>query len=122
MTGQHAVQKFGGAEFAAIGRIWKNPETVAITASESTSPSVDARTFAGGSVQIPVGSSITTLTFYADHDRAGVFGTLYDADGTAISLTVAAGRTYELPATIFNVPYFKMVGNTTGNVSVFLKG
>ena len=122
MSGQHALQKFGDMALSAIGRCWKSPQSVTLTTAETTSPSIDARPFAGGSVQIPVGSSITTLTFYADHDRAGVFGALYDNEGIAVTLTVAAGRCHELPTSIFAVPYFKMVANAGGDVTVFLKG
>lgn len=122
MAGQHAVRRFGDFVLSAIGRCWKEPQSIDITAAESTSVAIDIRTFAGGSIQIPVGSSITTITFYADHDAAGVFGAMYDNEGYALALTVAAGRTYELPSAIFSVPYFKMVGNTTGTITVFLKG
>jgi hypothetical protein len=88
----------------------------------ATSDELDVRNFAGGSVHVPNGSTITTLTLYSLHVEGGTCVPLYDADHVAVILTVAADQVCELPAAVFAVPFLKFVGNAAGNVSVFLKG
>ena len=95
---------------------------VAVATTVGNSDELDVRNYAGGSVHVPNGSTITTLTFYALHAAGGTCVALYDADHVAVTLTVAANQVVELPASVFAIPFMKLVGNAAGNVSLFLKG
>jgi hypothetical protein len=96
--------------------------TVAVNTVLANAAVVEFNKHAGGSVSVPAASSLTTLTFYACHTRTGTFVPLYDANNVAVTLTVAASRVVALPDALFGVPYFKMVGNANGTVTIFKKG
>jgi len=112
------LKRHGAMNLVSIDRVWKDAETVSLTTSETTTPVIDKRGFAGGSVQVPAGSSITTLTFYGDHDGSDTFGALYDNLGAAVTLTVAASRVTQLPDALFGVPYIKIVADAEGDVTI----
>ena len=84
-------------------------------------PEIDMRDFAGGSIQLPTGSSITTLTYYGCHTKGGTHVALLDADGVAVTQTVAAVRIVDLPAAIFGLPFLKILTNADGAVTVCRK-
>lgn len=96
--------------------------SVDVGATEEASEEVSFVQYAGGSVSIPADSTITSLTYYACHTFGGTHLELKDQDGEDVKQTVEAGHVYALPDAVFGVPYFKMVGDHAGTVSVFLKG
>ena len=94
--------------------------SIAVTASSTTSATIDSSTSSGGLVVIPTGSGLTSFTWYASADGV-TFVAAYDETGVAITQTVAAARAYEIPASLFGARYLRIVGNTTGTVAVSLK-
>jgi hypothetical protein len=94
---------------------YANSLTVAITDSAATTDEVEYGELYYAMVFVPSGSSITSLTFSASHERGGTYCAAYSGS-TAVSLTVAAGRCYVLPATLAGARFIKMVGNTSGTV------
>ncbi|MDX1961835.1 MAG: hypothetical protein SFX18_01700 [Pirellulales bacterium] len=93
---------------------------VSATLAECTE--LDLREAAAGSVLIPSGSGLTTLTPYAAREPGGTYLPLYDAQGLAAAWTVAAGQCHPLPEAVAAVGALRLVGNTTGSVEVVLKG
>lgn len=94
--------------------------TAAITAAVGTTADISYGGYSGGTIHIPTGSGLTSLTF---HSRTGGNNyALYDSTGSAVTLTVAADRSYPIPAACFGCELLRIVGNTTGNIIVTLKG
>ena len=118
-----------GFAFRELGRC-------ALTTVLATTPEFGFEEFVGGMVYIPVGSPITLLTFYASpyqKSSASMANTvadtptpvdyaIYTSGGVAVTLTVAAGQCYNLPADIFGAGRIKMIPNAAGSVEVSLKG
>lgn len=98
--------------------------TILLTNSLSTTPEISISRFAAGTIYIPAESSITTLTFYAaftTQSPGGVYMPAYDNTGTAITMTVAAGGAYQMPAGIFGAGQIKIVANEAGGIEMSLK-
>lgn len=95
---------------------------VALTDSIETTETVDFRSAAGGLIAIPAESSITQLTYYASVYPGVAPLPLYDAAGTAVVQTVAAGGTYVLPEACFGAAVLAIVADAAGTVAVSLKG
>lgn len=114
-----AFDFLGSLMGVAIGRGSRGPEIIACTTSEVTTPVIEKRSFGSGSIRIPAGSPITSITFYGDHVSSGVFGAAKNEEQTALVIAVAAGEIHPLPLTLLGVPFYKMVTNAAGNVTVF---
>jgi hypothetical protein len=120
--------------FSTLGQV----ALTSLTNSLTTTPEIPMQEFAGGSIAIPSGSPITTLTFYgairpsSDPDPtilsgntlAPVFYPMHTNDSldTAITLTVSAGNIYALPANIFALGAIKITVNSAGQVELCFKG
>lgn len=74
-----------------------------------------------GAVLVPAGSPITTLTFHGVSADGTTFAAT-TAAAAAVTLTVAAAKSYALPADIAAYRAFKMVSNADGDVTLQLKG
>lgn len=96
--------------------------SVDVGTSEATSEEVSFVQYAGGTVKVPSDSIITLLTYYAEHTAGGTHLPLCDQDGEAVTTEVEAGKVYSLPDALFGAPYFKIVGDHAGTVSIFKKG
>lgn len=106
-----------------IARAFDDTETsVTVDTNVADAEVVNNLRYAGGSVIVPAASSITSLTFYICHTPGGTYVPYSDQDGVAVVLTVAASNGYALPDALFGAPFFKMVGNADGVVSIFRKG
>lgn len=68
--------------------------------------------YAGGGYALPSTFDGTTLSFTVASASGGTFQALYDQYGNVVSLTVAASRSYALPAELFAWPFFKFVAGT----------
>ena len=73
--------------------------------------------YAGGIFSIPTGSSITTLTFYVSDKSDGTYQALYSSAGAAVSVTVAADKSYVQDVSLNVAPYVKIVANAAGTVN-----
>lgn len=96
--------------------------TYELTGDEATSPAIPFHDRASGAVRIPAGSPITQITWYAS--LGGDYSPAYDADGVAVTQTVAADRVYPIPEALFGAHDLKAVvtGGTAGSVAISLKG
>lgn len=86
----------------------------AVANGATTGSSVDQRPFALAGVQLPAALTSTTLKFQVSADRdkeeaARTYQDLYDETNTLVSITVAQGRSYALPAALAPWPFFKPV-------------
>lgn len=107
-----------------IQRQTRRQADAAITASASTTAEVDITDATSGTVFVPSGSSLTTLTFHVAPVLGGTYLAAYDDAATpaALALTnLGASKAYAIPAKVFGAAAFKMVGNTTGTVDISLK-
>jgi hypothetical protein len=95
--------------------------TIALTNDAATTARVDLSRAAGGRIYVPIGSGITSLTFYDAPHVGGTMVASQDELGSAIVLTVAAAKSYPLPDCLFGASEIAMVANASGNVDVALK-
>ena len=103
----------------------QSPEVSGQTLALKTDDTTPAIPFParGGTIFIPSGSSITTLTYYAAEKLGGTFLPLYESDGsTAVTQTVEAGKAYDMPAAIFGCLVIKIRVNSNGSAFVTMKG
>lgn len=77
--------------------------------------------FPMGSVHVPTGSSITSITFYGTNVAGVAAVPGYDQDHVAITLTVAADQIVELPSAIACFKYIVLVTNASGTLYVHLE-
>lgn len=87
----------------------------------ASSTEIDITSYSSGSVFVPSGSSLTTLTWYAAEKCGGTYHAAYDSAGSAVTQTVAADRAYPIPAALFGASAIKAIGNAAGTVIVSLK-
>lgn len=78
----------------------------------TVSSQVDQTTNAVGGFSIPAAFTGTAVTFQVSEADGGTFQALYDETGTAVSVPVAAGRSYSAPAALAAWPYFKIVSGS----------
>lgn len=98
-------------------------KSYSLTTSEGTSPAIKFQS-RGGQIQIPSGSSITSLTWYTSEKSDGTFLPAYIEDGSeAVAQSgLLAGRSYPIPAALFGAPWIKAVANAAGAVIICDKG
>lgn len=97
-------------------------EGVHIDTVLADSDSIEYRSWAGGMVYVPAGSSLTLLTWCTSTAEDGTFLPATDGAGNAITSTVAAGMACLIPAALFGALWIKATGNADGTISVSLKG
>jgi hypothetical protein len=92
--------------------------TVTVDQTLADSASIDYRRYSGGRFTIPNGSTITTLTWHsADEDVDASFIAAYTEANAAITQTVAADRTYPIPASLASAAYIRATGNADGTIT-----
>lgn len=75
----------------------------------------------GGRFSVPSGSSLTTITWHTSSAADGTFVPAYDENGSAVTQTVAASRSYPLPVTLNAAAFLKAVGNADGTITLTRK-
>lgn len=93
----------------------------ALTTSAATTPEISIAIFGSGQIHIPTGSTITTLTYHTAPNSGGTYLPAQDASGSAVTQTVAATKSYPIPAVLFGAAQIRIVANAAGNVSISLK-
>lgn len=106
-------------EMARQCEVLKNKQLDTLPAS---TVEIDYSNAAGGSIYIPAGSPITTLTYQVSPVPGGTYVPLYDGAGAAVTRTVAAGRCYPIPVECYGCGQIKIVVNAAGPVDITLKG
>ncbi len=105
-----------------VTRVPSTVKSVAVDTVVADSEEVSVGDCTGVAIFVPAGSSITSVAFYGAVEAGGTYLPLYDTTNTAVTLTVAAGRAYQAPFSVFPLRYMKLVGNADGNVDLTLKG
>lgn len=100
----------------------KDQQSVAVTDDIATTPEIPFGEFAGGSVHVPDGSGITTLTWHSAPNPGGTYEPAYDSAGDAVAQTVAQNQAHPIPVALYGAGAIKAVGNTSGTIEVSLKG
>jgi hypothetical protein len=95
--------------------------TYSLVTTSADTPAIPFGDSAGGIIQLPAGSSITSLTFYASSTESGTYAQLYDSSNNAVSRTVAAERAYALPDECFAARWLKIVVNVNGTATLTFK-
>lgn len=95
--------------------------TASLTTEIGTTEEIMIGNHATGTVGIPTGSPITTLTYWVSHDGV-TYIPLYAVDNAAaVTQTVAQTRAYPIRSEAFGARFLKLVANTAGDVYVSLK-
>ena len=96
-----------------------NPVAEAVTVATSVASSGERKQerFAGGIIEVPTGSSITSLTFHHSTSEGGTYLPLYDEYGVAVTMSVTAGRAYVQPSALNVCSHLKAVGNAEGTIN-----
>ncbi len=102
----------GTTSGVAITRAGKVTDLV-VPVNGTTTPEFDARGYAGFGLVIPSVFDGTALTFQVATTSGGNYQALYDIFNVAVGMTVAASRSYDLPAELYSWPYWKIVTTTT---------
>ena len=83
-------------------------------------PEIPIGEYASGQINIPAASSITSLTYYASPTSGGTYLAAQDGSGALVQ-TVAASKSYQMPAAIFGAGNIKILTNADGAVTMTLK-
>ncbi len=85
--------------------------SLVIATGQTASAVYDAQGFAIFGIVIPTLFTGTSISFTVCDTRAGTYQVLYDNIGTAVALTVAAGRSLDLPTALAAWPFWRVVSN-----------
>lgn len=96
-----------------------NPVNLAVTDDLATTQALRMSDQTSGTVRVPTGSSLTTLTWYISETEDGTYAVFDDA-GTSGAQTVEGGKAYSLPAALASVAWAKAVGNVAETVHLNL--
>lgn len=102
----------------------RQSEVLALTLDSvlADTPIIDFSTSSSGQIIIPSGSSITTLTYNTGYDSTVTFVPLNTSAGVAVTQTVSAGKSYDLPASVIGSRLIKITVNADGAVVFITKG
>jgi hypothetical protein len=87
-------------------------QTLTIANGETTSGAVVAGGYAAYGLQLPAAFTGTALTFTVSADGGATYQTLYDINNVAVAMTVAQGRSYDLPPELGPWPSWKIVSGS----------
>lgn len=104
-----------------IGHGW-DLDIAANTAVDTTAR-IKREGFAFGSVQVPTGSSITSITWYGTNRVAQVGGATKDDTATAVSAqtSLSAGDIVQIPSAIIGCKYILPVTDAAGTLYVHME-
>ena len=96
--------------------------SIAVGTAVASSEPIGYGLYSSGSVYVPAGSSLTTLTWHACETKDGTYLAAEDAASTAVTQTVAASQTHPIPVALLGARFIKATGNAAGTIGVTLKG
>jgi hypothetical protein len=94
--------------------------SVTVGTAAASSTAFGYKEFSGGEVLVPVGSSITVLTWYGSDDGVTYYA-LVDGFGVAIQSIVTAGQGCPIPDECFSNAFLKATDPVGGAVKVSRK-
>jgi hypothetical protein len=99
---------------ASLGRAAIRLESTLVAAGTTfppaTAPGWDVREFTMFRLVLPGTVSSATVTFTESDTENGTYQPVYDQDNAAVSVTVAASRTYDLPPALASCHFLRVVG------------
>lgn len=111
----HTPKAGSGPVSSIVGSYWD--VSYSANTAAGTTDVIVSEGFALGSVSVPNGSSVTTLTWYAAPDLDTTPVALKDQDGVAVTQTVAADETHELPSALAGCRVIAAVTNAAGTLN-----
>ncbi|MFN3652222.1 MAG: hypothetical protein ACK47B_21805 [Armatimonadota bacterium] len=96
-----------------MGAIWRDQAALPVVIANlgSKTPAIELKHYVLFGLAVPAAFEGTVLTFEVCDTKDGTFQPLYDDTGALVSLTVAAGRSYALPAALAAWQFCKVVSN-----------
>ena len=96
---------------------------LALTNAAGTTGWFDYTNFSKGQLTIPTGVTGVTLTFHANSKHGGELAPAQDGAGAAVTLTVAAAKSYPIPVALAGAHQVAIVSNVAGpeTIEVLLK-
>jgi len=99
---------------------------VSVTTSLATTGKIPYGAAAQGEIEIPAGSSITSLTWNSCTEENGTYAAVYDDNLAApvaqVQAGLVAGRSYPIPTPCAGKRWLKPVGNAAGAIQATVKG
>jgi hypothetical protein len=95
-----------------ILRWWKRDATITIPNAGTVSSIFDARNYAMFGLIVPAAFTSTSISFQVGDSEDATFQDLYDNTGTHVTLTVAQGKSYDMPTALAPWPFFKIIAGT----------
>jgi hypothetical protein len=86
--------------------------TATITSGQTSTGAIEISGAAFIGLEMPAAFTGTTISFTVSRDGT-TFAALYDEFNTLVSMTVAASRNYELPASLTTWGYMKIVSGSS---------
>lgn len=96
-------------------------QSVSLNTAIGTTEEIQYESYGGGTVHVPAGSSVTTLTWWSAPKPGDTYEPAYDKDGAAVTQTVAADQAHPIPLALFGAGAIKAVSNAAGDVQVSRK-
>ena len=98
--------------------------SVSFTASVNTTGGFGFQTYAGGMILVDSATAGSTLTFYTKTSESSPTSyQVHDSSGTAVSISITAGRAIPLPDELFGAAYVMCVTSTgTASCKIIVKG
>ena len=99
-------------------------QTVSVATAVANSDPIPYEDSEFGTIHVPDGSSLTTLTFHTAEKTGGTYEPAYDDAATpaAVAITVAANQSHPIPSVLRGAGAHKITGNAAGTVILSLKG
>lgn len=94
---------------------------VAVATAVANSQTIGYVEFQSGSVHVPSGSALTTLTYHTSLKPDGPYIAAFNDSNAAVTRTVAAGRSYPIPDVLRGARFIRITGNAAGSVGLTLK-
>lgn len=101
-----------GVNKTAILRSQMAATNVTVANGETTSGEFDARGYGSFGLVVPSTFDGTAISFTVASATAGTYQALYDIGNNQVTMTVAASRSYDLPAELMAWPFWKIVCGT----------
>jgi len=107
-----------------MSRVSPEHSTLAVTLDSvlADTPEINWSGAVAGTIFIPAGSTITTLTYHAAPKKGGTYLPLQTSAGVAVTQTVVATKAYDMPASLVGCGAIKIVTNADGAVEISIKG
>jgi hypothetical protein len=105
-----------------IVRVASSIEDVVVGTTADGSQEIIVGDCTGVILFVPEGETVVTISLYVSPTSGGTYLPLYDSVSSVVSMTVSAGRAYQIPFAMFPARFMKIVGDKAAVVHLTLKG